>query len=252
MTVESQRDLDGVLKVGRVVAEVRDAMLGAVEPGMTTLELDEIGGRLLDLRGARSAPRITYGFPGFTCISVNEEVAHGVPGSRVVRAGDTVNVDVSAELNGYFADTGGTAVVPPIPRPQALLCRAARLALDRALAQARAGAPINRIGRAIERVAKSHQFKVIKDLAGHGIGLKLHEEPAGIVSYYDRGDGRRLQHGQVIAIEPFLSTRSAHVTEAADGWTLVAGPGNRSAQYEHTIIVTNGSPIVATRSEAAG
>ncbi len=248
MTVESQHDIDGILRAGRVVARVRDAMLGAVEPGMTTAELDRLGGELLDRFEAKSAPRVTYDFPGATCISVNEEAAHGVPGDRVVRPGDIVNVDVSAELDGYFADTGGTTIVPPVTRLKARLCHATRMALKNALAEVRAGAAINRIGRAIQRTAKSHGFKTIRNLAGHGIGRALHEEPEGIVSYFDRRDTRRLQSGQVIAIEPFLSTRSTHVGEAADGWTLVGHPANLSAQYEHTVIVTRGAPIVATLS----
>lgn len=250
MTIENQRDVDGILGAGRVVAKVRDAMLAAVEPGMTTAELDELGGRLLDRLGARSAPRLAYDFPGHTCISVNEEAAHGVPGPRVIQAGDIVNVDVSAELNGYFADTGGTTVVPPVSRSSALLCHATQRALDRALANARDGTPINRIGKVIEGTARAHGFKVIRNLAGHGIGRRLHEEPEGIVSYCDRRDRRRLRHGQVIAIEPFLSTRSTHVTETGDGWTLVGHPENRSAQFEHTVIITRGEPIVATRSVA--
>jgi methionyl aminopeptidase len=252
MTVESQHDIDGILNAGRVVARVRDAMLSAVEPGMTTDELDKLGGELLDRFGAKSAPQVTYNFPGATCISVNEEAAHGVPGHRIIQAGDIVNIDVSAELDGYFADTGGTFVVPPVARVKARLCHATQLALKHALAEARAGAPINRIGKAIQRTSKSHGFKVIKNLAGHGIGRSLHEEPEGIVSYFDRRDTRRLQLGQVIAIEPFLSTISTHVTEAEDGWTLVGHPANLSAQYEHTIIVTRGAPIVATLSEMRG
>jgi methionyl aminopeptidase len=252
MTVESQHDIDGVLNAGRVVARVRDAMLNAIEPGMTTAELDQLGGELLDRYEAKSAPKVTYNFPGATCISINEEAAHGVPGQKKIQAGDVVNVDVSAELDGYFADTGGTIVVPPVSSVKARLCHATRLALKNALAEARAGSPINRIGRAIQRTAKSHEFKVIKNLAGHGIGRSLHEEPEGIVSYYDRRDTRRLQLGQVIAIEPFLSTRSTHVTEAEDRWTLVGHPANLSAQYEHTIIVTKGAPIVATLSERRG
>lgn len=133
---------------------------------------------------------------------------------------------------------------------RASLCHATRVALDGALAEARAGAPINRIGRAVERVARAHGFRVIRNLAGHGVGRKLHEEPEGIVSYYDQGDGRRLRLGQVIAIEPFLSTRSAHTSDGS-GRRVDArqAPGSRSAQFEHTIIVTNGEPIVATRSE---
>lgn len=210
MTVESQQDIDGILNTGRVVAYVRDAMLNAVEPGMTTAELDKLGAELLDRFGAKSAPRVTYNFPGATCISINEEAAHGIPGPRVIQAGDIVNVDVSAELDGYFADTGGTIVVPPVATVKARLCHATQLALKNALAEARAGAPINRIGKAVQRTAKSHGFKVIKNLAGHGVGRSLHEEPEDIVGYFDRRDTRRLQLGQVLAIEPFLSTKSTY------------------------------------------
>lgn len=248
MTIESQSDIDGIMAAGRVVAMVRDAMLGAVEPGMTTQELDDIGGALLEKYGAQSAPKITYNFPGATCISINEEAAHGIPGPRVVRAGDVVNIDVSASLNGYFADTGGTTVVPPISPTKARLCHATRTALSHAVSEARSGAKINRIGKAIQSVAKKHRFKVIRNLAGHGIGRALHEQPEGIVGYCDHGDTRTLNAGQVIAIEPFLSTRSTHVDEGHDGWTLVGHRSNLSAQYEHTIIVTNGAPIVATLS----
>lgn len=250
MTIDGQHDVDGILKAGRVVARVRDAMLDQIEPGMTTAELDRLGSDLLDRFGAKSAPRVTYNFPGATCISINEEAAHGIPGPRVIQAGDVVNVDVSAELDGYFADTGGTIVVPPVASIKARLCHATRLALKHALAEARAGVPINRIGKAIQRTAKAHGFKVIKNLAGHGTGRRLHEEPGDIVSYYNRSDTRRLKLGQVIAIEPFLSTKSTLVTEAEDGWTLLGHPSNLSAQFEHTIIVTRGAPIVATLSEA--
>lgn len=252
MTIENQQDVDGILKTGRVVAHVRDAMLKAIEPGMTTAELDQLGADLLDRFGARSAPRVTYDFPGATCISINEEAAHGIPGSRVIQAGDVVNVDVSAELDGYFADTGGTIVVPPVSNIKARLCHATQLALKHAVAAARAGAPINHIGKAVQRTAKSHDFKVIRNLAGHGVGRGLHEEPGDIVGYYNPHDTRRLRTGQVIAIEPFLSTKSSYVTEARDGWTLVGHQGNLSAQYEHTIIVTKGAPIIATLSEMHG
>ena len=250
MTVENQQDVDGILQAGRVVARVRDAMLAAIEPGMTTAELDKIGEQLLDKYEARSAPRVTYDFPGATCISVNEEAAHGIPGNRVIKAGDMVNVDVSAEKGGYFADTGGSMVVPPVTAIKTQLCDATRLALKQAISEARAGARINRIGRAIQRTAQAHGFETIRNLGGHGIGRSLHEEPSGIVSYYDRHDTRCLQNGQVIAIEPFLSTDSTMVTQAEDGWTLVGRPGNLSAQFEHTMIITKGSPIVATLSQA--
>lgn len=246
MTIENQNDIDRLMDVGRVVASTRDAMLAAIEPGMTTKELDDLGSKLLENAGAKSAPKIAYDFPGATCISVNEEAAHGIPGTRVLNAGDVVNVDVSAEMNGYFADTGATTVVPPVSHQKARLCHATRKALDHALAKSRAGNPINGVGKAIQSVAKSHRFKVIRNLAGHGLGRSLHEEPEGIVGYYDANDHRVFSAGQVIAVEPFLSTRSTHVTEADDGWTLVGHPSNISAQYEHTIVITHGAPIVVT------
>ena len=247
MTIENQKDLDGVLRTGHVVAVVLNKMLEAMEPGMTTAELDGIGERLLNHYGAQSAPRITYNFPAATCISINEQAAHGVPGSRVIQAGDVVNIDVSARLNGYFADTGGTRVVPPSSPVKTRLCHATRLALKQALRQVRAGTPINRIGKAVQQVAKKHKFKIIKNLAGHGTGRNLHEEPKEIVGFYDPGDKRVLQEGQVIAIEPFLSTKSSWANEDADGWTLITEQTNLSAQYEHTVIVTRNNPIIATR-----
>jgi len=250
MTVESQNDIDGILAIGRIVAMVRDAMLKAIEPGMTTAELDQLGARLLAQQGARSAPQLAYRFPGATCISVNEEIAHGVPGERVMHPGDVVNVDVSAELAGYFADTGGTVVVPPVTSLKSRLCHATQQALKLAVAEAKAGAPINRIGKAIQRCAKSHGFKTINNLAGHGVGRSLHEAPDNIVSYFNRHDTRRLHEGQVIAIEPFLATKSTEAHEGADGWTLSGHPNNLAAQYEHTIIVTRGAPIIATLSQA--
>lgn len=248
MTIENQHDIDGLMNVGRVVAEIRDAMLAAVEPGMTTKELDDFGSALLDKAGANSAPKLAYDFPGSTCISVNEEAAHGIPGSRVLCAGDVVNVDVSAELNGYFADTGATTVVPPISHIKARLCHATKTALDLALTKVQAGMSINSIGKAIQSVAKAHRFKVIRNLAGHGLGRSLHEEPEGIAGYYDSNDHRKLYAGQVIAVEPFLSTRSTQVEERGDGWTLVGHPSNISAQFEHTVIVTKGAPIITTLS----
>jgi methionyl aminopeptidase len=252
MTIESQRDIDGLRLVGSIVADVLKRMLDAIEPGMTTAELDSVGKRLLDGFGARSAPRVTYDFPGTTCISINEEAAHGVPGPKVMQCGDVVNVDVSAELGGYFADTGGTRVVPPSTPEKDRLCHASRLALQEALKEARAGNRINRIGKAVQKVARNHRLKVIRNLGGHGIGRRLHEEPEAILGYYEPRDLRVLREGMVIAVEPFLSTRSTRVEEASDGWTLVGQRGNLSAQFEHTVIVTRGAPIVLTGSPSGG
>ena len=247
MTIETEDDVAALERIGRIVAAVLQGMLDAAEPGMTTRELDLIGAQMLDRHGARSAPRLTYGFPGATCISLNEEATHGIPGDRVIRPGDVLNVDVSAELCGYFADTGGTTVVPPTTAHKRRLCHAARTALEEAMNGARAGRPINGIGAAIQRTAKTYGFRVIENLGSHGVGRALHEAPEHIPGYFDPRDRRLLHEGMVITIEPFLSTRSRLVTEAADGWTLVGARGNLSAQYEHTMIITRGAPIVVTR-----
>jgi len=247
MTIETEDDVAGLKRIGSIVSYVLQEMLNAAEPGMTTRELDSLGEKLLDGNGARSAPRITYDFPGATCISINEEAAHGIPGDRVIQPGDVLNVDVSAELGGYFADTGGTKVVPPTNPQKTRLCHATRTALEQAMQQARAGQRINGIGAAIQRTAKAHGFKVIENLASHGVGRALHEAPEHIPGYFDPNDKRILKEGMVITIEPFLSTKTRIVTEAADGWTLLGVRGNLSAQYEHTMIITRGEPIVVTR-----
>lgn len=247
MTIETQSDLDGLQRIGRIVSLVLHRMLEKMEPGMTTAELDAFGAQLLREHGARSAPQITYDFPGATCISINEEAAHGIPGSRRIEAGDVVNVDVSAELDGYFADTGGTRVVPPASDVALRLCHATQLALENAMQEARAGARINQIGKAIERVAKQHRFRIIRNLGSHGVGRALHEEPEHIPGYFVATDARVLQEGVVITIEPFLSTKTTIVEQASDGWTLFGPAGTRSAQYEHTMVITRGSPIVVTR-----
>ncbi|KAB8141205.1 type I methionyl aminopeptidase [Chloroflexia bacterium SDU3-3] len=247
MTVETEEDIIALRRIGKIVALVLREMLAAAEPGMTTRELDAIGARLLEQHGARSAPKITYDFPGATCISINEQIAHGIPGDRVIQPGDVLNVDVSAELGGYFADTGGTTVVPPTSAQKTRLCQAAQSALAQAMRQARAGQPINGIGAAIQRTANAHGLRVIENLGSHGIGHALHEAPEYIAGTFRPADKRTLRNGMVITIEPFLSTKSRMAMETADGWTLVGAQGSLSAQFEHTMIITKGEPIVLTQ-----
>lgn len=192
MTIETEDDVAALKRVGGIVAAVLREMLEAAEPGMTTRELDAIGERLLERQGARSAPRLVYNFPGATCISINEEAAHGIPGERVIQPGDVLNVDVSAEMEGYFADTGGTKVVPPTNPQKTRLCEATRTALEAAMRRASAGQPIHGIGAAIQRTAEKHGFQVFENLGSHGIGRALHEAPEHIAGYYDPTDRRRL------------------------------------------------------------
>lgn len=246
MSINSEKDLEGLRKVGRIVARCLQHMQSKLEPGITTGELDSIGAAYLSLHGARSAPQLTYNFPGFTCISVNEEAAHGIPGAKIIKAGDLVNIDVSAELGGYFADTGGSAIVPPESKLHLQICAVAKKALENAMLEARAGAKLNRIGFAIEAEAAKNGFTVIENLGSHGVGRALHEEPGFIPGYYDKRDRRILRENQVITIEPFISSGAREVVENGDGWTLVTNSGVFTAQYEHTLVITKGKPLIMT------
>ena len=246
MSISSEKDLEGLRKIGKIVARCLQHMQAQLEPGITTGELDAIGGKFLQAHGARSAPQLTYNFPGFTCISVNEEAAHGIPGSRILKAGDLVNIDVSAELDGYFADTGGSAIIPPETKLHQQICDVARRALESAMMEARAGSKLNRIGYAIETEARRSVLTVIEYLGSHGVGRDLHEEPGFIPGYYDRRDKRILKENQVITIEPFISSGAREVFENGDGWTLVTNAGIFTAQYEHTLVITKGKPLIMT------
>lgn len=245
MSIENEKDLESLKRIGKVVAACLRHMQEQLEPGMTTAELDAIGAEYLAARGAIPAPRHFYNFPGATCISVNHEVAHGIPGRRQLAAGDLVNIDVSAMLDGYVADTGGSALVPPERLALKRLLQATKDAMYAGIAEARDGAPLRNIGKAIQRTARARGFTVIENLGSHGVGRSLHEEPGFIQGYFDPHDQRRLKKGMVITVEPFLSNGARRVDEAKDGWTLFT-PGKFAAQFEHTLVVTDGEPILLT------
>ena len=200
MSIESEKDLIALKKIGRIVANCLQIMGKALEPGMTTRELDEIGRKYLERHGAQSAPRLTYNFPGTTCISINEQAAHGIPGDRILMPSDLVNIDVAAELGGYFADTGGSFVIPPGSSVKRNLCTATMHALELAINEARAGHRLNRIGRAIANHASENHLTVIQNIGSHGVGRALHEEPGFIPGYYDPKDKRVLKENQVIKV----------------------------------------------------
>jgi len=246
MSIEGPDDLEGLRRAGRAVAEARDAMLAEVRVGVSTAELDEVGRGVLAAHGARSAPQLAYDFPGCTCISVNSAVAHGIPSSTaILREGDLVNVDVSAELDGYWADTGASAAVGSVPPRLKNLLWATRIAQREGMQAARAGAPLHAIGAAVERRARKHGFRVVQNLGGHGVGRHIHEDPH-VPNVFDRRNTLRLWEGLVLTIEPFFTTRARTVVEDDDGWTLRTPDGSVGAQFEHTFVVTKGEPIVLT------
>jgi methionyl aminopeptidase len=253
MSITTQSELLGMQAVSETVGLTLKKMREYARPGMSTLELDEYGGHLLAGLGARSAPRVTYGFPGWTCISLNHEIAHGVPSADVLlREGDLVNIDVSAELDGYFGDNGGSFVLGRDCRNLQPLVEASQRSLLKAIVQVRGGVKIADIGRIIESEARRSGFRVIRNLVGHGIGRSLHEAPHEIPCYYDRHNAARFRKNSVVAIETFVSTKALYATEKGDGWTYVAADGSFVAQHEHTILITDARPLILTAANGIG
>lgn len=247
MTITKELEWIGMQKASEAVAYALKEMTKYAQPGMTTKELDNYGAKILSDFGANSAPYLTYGFPGYTCISINNEFCHGIPSdTRILKEGDLVNIDVSAELNGFWADNGGSFVLGEDINQHQKLVDASKFILKKAIANIKGGVRISDIGQLIENEAKKRGFKVIRNLGGHGIGKSLHEQPDDLLNYKDRFDQRRFQKNSVVAIETFISTTSTYADTLNDGWTMIGNKGGYMAQHEHTIVVTTGSPIILT------
>lgn len=249
MTISSDDELAGLKEIGRIVANTLAAMGAAIEPGMTTGELDDLGRALLEGAGAAPAPELCYGFPGATCISINEEIAHGIPGKRRIAAGDLVNIDVSAQKNGVFADTGASFAVPPACKGIERLCRDGRRAMWTGIRQVGANKPLGDIGKAIGAFARRNRYTLVKNLASHGVGHSLHEEPTEIATWPVQSERRIMNEGLVFTVEPFLSLGAEWADdggEAGDAWTLFSSPRAPTVQYEHTVVATRNGPLVVT------
>jgi methionyl aminopeptidase len=245
MSIESAADLTGMQRVGRTVAFILQEMTASARVGMTTAELDDVGAAAMKRYSARSAPQLTYGFPGFTCISVNEEIVHGVPGDRRLQAGDLVKVDVTAEQDGYIADAARTSVLGSGSAVAARLRACTVAALNAALLAARTGARISVIGRAVQRQAQRDGVSVIRELCGHGVGRAIHEHP-NVLNYEDHASQDILTEGLVIAVEPMLAARPARAVQMKDGWTISTHNDSLAAHEEHTIVIREGLPLVLT------
>lgn len=223
-----------------------DVMRKAVRAGVTTQALDDLCAGEFKRWGARSGPQLAYGFPGGSCISINEEAVHGIPSeTRTIRDGDLVKLDVVAELDGYYADAAMTVPVGNVSQRRRRLARCAQFALSSALKVARAGRPINGIGRAIQTEVERQGFSVMPELGGHGVGRTVHEEPF-VPNYDDPWRSQILWPGLVIAVEPVISSGAGGSVTSDDGWTVRTADGSPSAHFEHTIIITRGDPIVVT------
>jgi methionyl aminopeptidase len=247
MSITTEDERIGMQQASNAVAITLKKMREFAKPGISTKELDEYGGELLAEMGARSAPKLTYDFPGYTCISVNEEAAHGIPSAdKILKEGDLVNIDVSAELSGYWADNGGSFILGEDIHGHGKLVEASKEILRKAISNIKGGVRISEIGKLIETEAKKAGYTVIKNLTGHGVGRSLHEEPHEIANYCDRFNTTRFRKNSVVAIETFISTRSTIAETQADGWTLTGNKGGFVAQHEHTIMVTGDKPTILT------
>lgn len=247
MSITTSEDLTGIQAVSELVALTLRQMIDHAKPGMTAKELDDFGGLILEKHGANSAPLKTYNFPGYTCISINQQIAHGIPKAEtILKEGDLVNIDVSAEWNGYWADNGCSFVLGGDINGHQRLVDASKEILRKAISSIKGGVRVADIGFIIETEAKKRGYKVIKNLTGHGVGRSLHEEPHEIANYRDPFNLQRFRKNSVVAVETFISTASTIAETEADGWTLVGNKGGYVAQHEHTILITSGEPVILT------
>ncbi len=241
----NDQDLEGMRKSGKIAATVLWDMINATRPGITTANLDKLAARLFKLHKAYSAPK-QEGFPGHTCLSVNEIIAHGVPGKHVLKYGDRINIDVSIEHQGYYGDVAYTLIIGengPCSNP--LLDCAHQITMDAAM-KSIANTQINSIGKFIEDTARSNQYSIIRNLCSHGVGKTLHAFPTNILNYYDPEETTVLREGMVIAWEPYISSCACRAIQQEGDWNLTTHNKSAVAQFEHTVLVTDGLPEILT------
>jgi methionyl aminopeptidase len=245
MSIRNQRDFEKLRAIGRIVRLALDRTAAAVRPGITTRELDQIGARVLAEQGAESAPPKVYGFPGALCISVNDEAIHGIPGDRVIGAGDLVKLDLVAEKDGYYADAAVTVAVGEASASAKALARCAENAFRLAAKAARVGNRVYEIGRAVEQETRRCGFQVMRELCGHGVGRTIHEAPS-VPNFHDPRFRAKLTEGLVITIEPIIAAGGGRGELQSDRWTIKTADRSWSAHYEHTVAITKGEPVLLT------
>jgi methionyl aminopeptidase len=242
----SARELERIKAANQLVARILAELAGAVHAGMTTGELDALAERLVREAGAEPAFKGYRGFPATLCVSINQEVVHGIPSSgRALKRGDIVSIDMGVKLDGFYGDSAVTVPVGEISERTQDLLRVTREALERAITQVQVGGRLSDIGHAVQQWVESHGFSVVREFVGHGIGEHLHEEPQ-IPNYGQPGRGPKLAEGMVLAIEPMVAMGKPEVKVLSDGWTAVTKDGSLAAHFEHTVAVTAAGPMVLT------
>lgn len=249
MSVDSPEQIDGLKRVGGVVAETIAAIRRAAVPGVTTGDLDAVARGVFDRWGARSGPVLTYRYPGAICLSVDTEIVHGVPGAKRLRRGQLLTIDVAAELDGFHADAATTMPIGRVSSRSQRLLAAGHAALRAGIRAAQPGATLRDVGAAIERVTNARGFQIARELTGHGIGLAMHEPPT-VFNWPapHRAARRELTEGLVFTIEPMIVAGFPRLFTQPDGWTISDAGGALSTHEEHTVMVCAGGPLVLTAS----
>jgi len=245
IVIKSPAEIDRMRVACAAAAEILAAVAHSVEPGCTTAELDDVAAEMIAKFGGKS-PFLGYrGYPGHLCVSVNEEVVHGIPSQRRVQYGDIVSLDVGIVLDGFVGDNATTVPVGVVESRAQHLLRVTEQALYAGIAAARAGHRVGDISHAVQTTVESAGFSVVREFVGHGVGRNMHEEPQ-IPNYGRAGEGPKLKPGMTLAIEPMINAGTSDVVMLSDGWTVVSADGAPSAHFEHTVLVTDGDAEILT------
>lgn len=245
IVLKTERELEYMRDAGRIVGQTLEEVRKAIVPGITTKELDRIAEQYIKRSGALPAFKGYCGFPANICTSINEQVVHGIPGSRQLKSGDIVSLDIGAKLNGYYGDAAITAPVGDVDPELQKLLTVTEQSLNKGIEQAIQGKRLSDVSHAVQLHAESYGYGVVRDYVGHGIGQRMHEDPQ-IPNYGPPGRGPLLKNGMTLAIEPMINLGSPDVEVLADDWTVVTADRKASAHFEHTVAVTEGRPQILT------
>src|SRR5579884_3246705 len=248
ITIKSTREIEKMRRSGKVTAKVLADLMRAAQPGVTTRELDEIAERGIRSMGGVPTFKGYHGYPCSICTSINSEVVHGIPGSYALQEGDLLSIDIGTTLDGYVSDSAVTVPIGKIASNAERLMRVTQECLMAGIAQMYKGKHLGDIGHAVQQHAESHGFGVVRELVGHGIGTKMHEEPQ-VPNYGKPATGIELRKGLVLAIEPMITEGTWRVRTLDDGWTVVTQDGKLAAHFEHTIALTDEGPRILTLRE---
>ena len=245
ISIKSEREIELMKIAGRIVSETHKYLQDFIKPGLTTREIDDLALNFIESKGARAACKGYEGFPGAICISVNDEVVHGIRSDRKLKEGDIVTLDIVVEYKGYHGDSAWTYPVGKISKEDQYLLEHTEASLYEGIKQVKVGAKIGDVSNAVYEYATKHKLGVVRELTGHGIGRDMHEAP-DVPNYGNKNTGITLKEGMAIAIEPMLNYGKRHVAILEDGWTIVTRDGSNSAHFEHTVILTKDGVVITT------